>query len=216
VEPDLPEESYPADARAFARSAKSFSFSYRLGKEECAGFLYLSLRGLQEDAYMLLDGEEVDPDSMAMLDCDGEGTGHAAWYILDEDSAKIVWDVEETVQFSSLTEYLTEGAKRAFAYDPCWQTRRDEEPPLASSSLDLSTPLPEIRAALVARSAEPAMADDLVQWLGAHAAHGLSRHTGQLDRQSPARGRATLAADAGGDDGGLAGDLWPGRGGDRA
>ena len=175
LESALPEGGYPADAKAFAKHAKSFKFSYETKDEledlddPCTGFLYLSLEGAQEDAYMMLDGEEVDPDSMFMLDADGEGTGMAAWYILGEDESKIVWDVESMEQFSSLTEYLTEGAKRAFAYNECWQ-RRKHEPALAQISLPLSTPLPEIRSALIGRGAKPEMADDLVKWLGKHAA----------------------------------------------
>ena len=176
VKSELPRGTdYPADAKAFAKSARYFAFSYRLKEDHgdvaadsCTGLLYLSLEGINEKAHMLLAGQKVDPASMFLLDVDAEGTGLSAWFVLGEES-KIVWDVESLEKFASLTEYLTEGAKRAFAYDPCWQRRRDE-PALAGVSLPMSTPLPAIRAALVDRGAKPAMADDLIQWLGKHAA----------------------------------------------
>ena len=176
VKSQLPAVGYPADAKAFAKDAKFFAFSYGLKDEHddvdpdaCTGFLYLSLEGLNEQAYMVLDGKAVDAKSMIMVDVDAEGTGHAAWFILGEDASKIVWDVESLAKFSSLTEYLTEGAKRAFAYNPCWQQRRNE-PALAAISLPMSTPLPAIQSALEKRGAKPAMAEDLVKWLDKHAA----------------------------------------------
>lgn len=44
-------------------------------EQDTGGFLYLTLDGSQEEAYMELDDEKVDPDTMFMLDCDAEGTG---------------------------------------------------------------------------------------------------------------------------------------------
>lgn len=160
--------SFPEDARAFAASADRFMFSYREkegGAASASGFLFLTLEACNEEAYLLLDGEQVDPSTMYLLDSDVLGTGFAAWYIRAE-SPFIVWDVETCARFSSLTEYLTEGARRAFAYNPCWQTRAGEAP-LQRRSRPRTTPLPELRALLVQRGAEPTMADDLIEWLGA-------------------------------------------------
>jgi hypothetical protein len=159
---------YPPDAREFGEQATFVGFSYRLKGDAsgAGGYLYLSLEGFLEDAYMELDGEEVDPDAMYMLDCDREGTGFAAWYVLRQDRPPlIVWDLETTERFSSLTEYLTEGARRGFSYNPCWQSR-GQKTPLDGASVPGSTPLADLEKALVARGATATVAADLVRWLG--------------------------------------------------
>ena len=163
---------YPADAAAFAKQATSFSFSYRFAGsndkgENASGFLYLCLDGNQEDAYLELDGKQVEAEAMSMLDADGEGTGHAAWFVLREGKPPlIIWDLESLERFSSLDEYLAEGARRAFAYDPCWQARKGAAP-LSEVSLPKSTPVAKLKQGLVARGASEPMADDLIRWLGA-------------------------------------------------
>ena len=171
---------FPEDARTFAAACDNFVFSYRMRKdvdadpdlvEACTGFLFLTLDGAPDrgtyNTYMVLDDQQVDPDLLSMLDVDAIGTGLAAWYVLDEPSF-IIWDLEDCVRFRSLTEYLTEGAKRAFAYNPCWQTlsTRSKEAPLAQRSVSKTTPIPELRERLVRRGAESDMADDLIAWLG--------------------------------------------------
>jgi len=134
------------------------------------GTLYLSLHGSVEGAYLELDGEPYPEEDMVILDVDQDGTGLAAWYLLSGDGkSEILWDLETMARFPTLTEYLTQGAKRAFSYGPCWQQRSDALP-LAEASLPTSTPLPTLREALIARGAAPAMADDLLRWLGGDAA----------------------------------------------
>lgn len=161
---ELP-EGFGADAVAFAKQCEALSFSYKFkAAAECSAFLYLYLDGDQQDAFMELDGEEVDPSSMYMLDADAEGTGHAAWYILGKKPL-IVWDVESLCRFKSLDEYLTEGAKRGFSYNPCWQ-EKGAEVPLAAVSVPKSTPVADLKKALIARGTSDAMASDLIKWLG--------------------------------------------------
>lgn len=134
-----------------------------------SGTLYLSLEGQRDDVHLVLDGAVVPSEDLVALDVDKDGTGLQAWYRLTADgTSEIVWDVETLARFPSLTAYLTEGAKRAFAYDPSWQ--RGGESPIAEHSLPISTPPDELRAALEARGATPAMASALVAWLGGHAA----------------------------------------------
>jgi outer membrane protein assembly factor BamB len=141
-----------------------------------SGTLYLSLQGLAEGmeglggVHLEIDGHVCAEEDVISLELDKDGTGLGAWYLLSPDGkSEILWDFETMRRFPTLTDYLTEGAKRAFAYGPCWQRGRDEIP-MAEQSLPISTPLPEIRNALVARGAAPEMADDLIRWLGGHAA----------------------------------------------
>lgn len=159
----------PGDAQEFAKFASRFEFSYRIKDAEGGGMLYLSVEGMKEDAYLVLDGEEVSDDDMSMLEFDSEGTGLAAWYVQRAGKPPlIVWDLETMERFASLTEYLTEGAKRAFSYAPCWQSRK-EESPLAKSSPSAKTPPAKLEAMLVAQGATEAEAKGLVDWLGADA-----------------------------------------------
>jgi len=159
---------YPDDARAFAERAASMSFAYRTNDETCWGGLELSLEGLREDASLVVDGAEVDPEKMFALEFDAEGTGQSAWLVVGEPPF-VVWDVEAVARFGSLTEYLTEGARRGFCSEPSWQ-RRDGASRLARHSLPTSTPIEAIRAALLARGAGLADAAALIEWLGADAA----------------------------------------------
>jgi hypothetical protein len=158
---------YPEDARAFAARARRFTFTYT--GQDLSGALHLSLEGEQEDASLVLDDEEVDPDTMFVVEPDVDGTGHAAWYVIERKHAEIVWDVEQTRRFASLTAYLTAGASRGFSSSPSWQAG-DAESALAAQSLPTSTPPETIRAALVAQGATDEMAGALVRWLGGAAA----------------------------------------------
>jgi hypothetical protein len=156
---------YPEDAAELARSAKRMSVSF-LGpqdeEERAAGSFSLSLEGCKEGAHLVLDDAVVDPDSMVLFDVDEDGTGQSGWYVHRADRPPcILWDVETKVQFASLTEYVTEGAKRAFAAQ--WQCHGVS--PLVHCSMQPAT-LDELKAALVARGADPAIAADLVEWLG--------------------------------------------------
>lgn len=169
-----PFERYPADAKAFASEAQRLHFSYRLrpdsqkdDEDDVDGFLYLDLTGSQEPTYMLLDGKAVDEDDLFALDVDVDGVGLAAWFLLPaEGPPRLVWSVEDLVEFPSLTDYLTQGARRAFAYGGHpWQNAR-EAPPLTRRSVSLQTPAPELRSKLIARGATPAVADELLAWLG--------------------------------------------------
>lgn len=157
----------PDDARALGEHATRIEFSYKLKDGGGGGMLYLSLEGLEEDAWLELDGEEVDPEAMRMLEYDAEGTGFAAWYVLREGKAPcIVWDLETKEQFGSLTEYLSEGARRAFSYSPsCWQSRA-APPSLAERSAPRTTPPKKLEAMLVQQGADARTARDLVAWLG--------------------------------------------------
>lgn len=69
--------------------------------------------------------------------------------------------------FPSLDAYLQAGARQAFQQTTQWQRNLGKEGPLHARSLPRSTPLPEVREALVKRGATPDMADDLIAWLGA-------------------------------------------------
>lgn len=162
---------YADDARAFGEQAGDFSFVYHSRTGNAAGFLCLSLTGVNEPAYLELDGEEVDESGMIIFDGDIEGTGNAAWLVTRPGKpTTIIYSLEDVVTFPSLTHYLTEGAKRAFDYG-VWQRdaidqRTTDEATLSALSLPRSTPLAEVRASLIARGASPAMADDLIEWLG--------------------------------------------------
>ena len=173
-------QRYPEDARAFAAKAGAFNLSYRLRDKDhdLAGFLYLSLQAFDDGAYMELDGAVVPEEDMLLVDGDGEGTGQAAWYVLPSGRpAKIVWSVEELVVFDSLTDYLTQGAKRAFSYLPRrWQ--RGGADALHERSMPRSTPPADLRAALIRRGANPNMAAELMEWLGADVVLLLPRDAG--------------------------------------
>jgi hypothetical protein len=168
---EYPKKGLAADATAFAKRAKRFFFTYQYSGmngalSDATGALSLSLEGLREPAILQLDGEEVSPESMYILDVDTQGTGLAAWYVApDGQSPLVVWDLESQQRFASLEEYLTEGAKRAFSSNPPWQQRKGV-PLLAKASAPKSTALPEIKEALVSGGASAAMAEDLIKWLG--------------------------------------------------
>ncbi len=158
-----------------------------------SGTLYLDFSGQSDEVYLELEDGTVFPaEDIIMLDTDQDGTGVGAWYLLSQDGrSEILWDVETMAHFDSLTDYLTRGAKRAFSYAPCWQ----EEPetnaaPVAAVSLSTSTPLPQIRKALVRRGATPEMADDLVRWLGGDAALLVPKPKSKPKRKSQRKARA--------------------------
>lgn len=170
---------FPEDLRAFGAHTSELSFVYRgPAGTDAAGFLCLTPSAMNEPAYLELDGEVVDEGAMYILDGDIEGTGKATWLVAAPGkAARIVYSLEAVLEFPSFTEYVTEGAKRGFEYGQ-WQAdarkrseqRNQYEGTLSSSSLPRSTPLPELRAGLVARGLEAEMADDLIEWLGADVA----------------------------------------------
>jgi hypothetical protein len=158
--------AFPREAANFARLTGGVSFRYTL--RDCppgqfdGGFLYLSLDGYEGDVYLSIP-DFGTVEHACELDLDREGTGNMAWFILQADEPFIVWSVEDPVRFTSLSDYLTRGARNAFCYPTCWQ--RGGVSPLVARSLPKSTPLPEVRAALVQRGATPDVADDLIRWL---------------------------------------------------
>jgi len=159
-------KAYPADAKRFADKAKRFAFAYR-GKNDASveGHLFLSLEG--ERAEVTLDD---DPEAF-FLEHDELGTGIATFSVRSRGRApSILWSVEDRQTFASLEEYLTEGARRAFAYggrEPfgCWQ-QRPRATPLARMSVPRWTTDEALVRALTARGAKPDVAEELVNWLG--------------------------------------------------
>lgn len=59
------------------------------------------------------------------------------------------------------------GREAAFNSSPCWQKQPGAQPHLCRLSEAADTPPSALRRGLVARGAAPAMADDLLEWLGA-------------------------------------------------
>jgi len=161
---------YPEDARAFASHASELRFGYHAknAKNAVEGSLFLSFAGQQESVDIELDGTSLSQEDLFILEPDNYGTGLAGWYVLPTEGASfIVWSVEDPVVFSSLTKYLTEGARRAFSHLQCWQ--RSEKPNIGTMSLPANTGVVRIRAALTDRGTPSPLADDLVEWLGVDA-----------------------------------------------
>jgi hypothetical protein len=164
---DIPAD-YPADVRALAERSGYLYFSYRAKTGDAAGYLCLALNGERAYAFMELDGVEVAEDQLYVLDGDLEGTGNATWLVARPGvPALIVWSVEEMIQFDSMEQYLTLGAKRGFNYGS-WQ--RDAHAGLASISKSRDSAPSDIVAGLVGRGVAADMAADLVEWLGGDAA----------------------------------------------
>ncbi len=158
------DEPYPADAGSFAASATDVAFSYRVKDEpESQGFLYLSLAGLGDSPDFL---DEAKFDECYELDCDREGVGFAAWFRVAGGKGHILWSIEDGVQFKTLTEYLTKGARRGFGVR--WQDAKDKraDAALLARSLPTKTPADTVRKGLLARGVKASMADDLIEWLG--------------------------------------------------
>ena len=170
-EPEGAPADFPADVRALAEGAASVEFGYA-GPNDAYGFAALTFYGEAMPTYMEIDGEEVPEEQLFVFDGDLMGTGQAAWLVMRPDRPRILWSVEDMISFSSAEEYITAGAKAAFQQG--WQrdfsAKRPAYAPLASVSLSRETPTADIEAALVARGASPAMAADLLVWLGPDAA----------------------------------------------
>jgi hypothetical protein len=161
--------AYPPDAGDFAQAASGFALEYRHRDDaEIAGSVFLSLEGF---AAASVPKRVEGVRSAVVLEHDVLGTGLAAFAVRRGDQApSILWDLENQNAFVSLEEYLTEGARRAFAYGGaqpfgCWQTK-----PRASRLAQLSLPRwtsdADLTQALIERGAKPEMAVDLLKWLG--------------------------------------------------
>ncbi|MFZ5444054.1 MAG: hypothetical protein ACOZQL_28880 [Myxococcota bacterium] len=162
---------YPDDAKALAKQVSRLFFSWRHREARGVdGFLNLELTGFNEPAFLVLkDGTRVNEADMLSLDVDTDGVGFASWLVAPEKGRSfIVWSVEDAVEFPTLTDYLTKGARRAFSYsgNP-WQREFDAEPRLAEFSVPATTPPAQLRAGLVQRGASGELADALLEWLGA-------------------------------------------------
>jgi len=155
----------PDDVRGFAAETSDFSFSYRVKNVEGAGGeLFLSLVGIVTDVYLPVPGKGTFERAIE-LEYDANGTGLAGFLVL-QGQPFIAWNVEDPVVFDSFTDYVTQGARSAFATgDARWQRPR-EPTPLFAQSLPKTTPPDTIKAALIGRGATPDMADALIEWLG--------------------------------------------------
>ncbi|MCA9604523.1 MAG: hypothetical protein KC619_02940 [Myxococcales bacterium] len=158
-------EPFPSDVRDFAREADELSFEYRVKGTYEGGSLFLSLARWESTDELVVDGRRV-ADTMYTLEADRLGTGLKA-YLVMADPPYVLWDFATLARFESLTDYLTAGAKRAFNSSPCWQKQPGAQPHLCRLSEAADTPPSALRRGLVARGAAPAMADDLLEWLGA-------------------------------------------------
>jgi tetratricopeptide (TPR) repeat protein len=171
-EPGSPAD-YPADAAPFAAKAKCVSLEYFCleprfkNDSKVLGQLFLTLEGHPLEINYDLEGAS-EP---MLLEEDENGTGLVAFSARDDDGdRRIFWDIETMAKFSSLEEYLTQGAHYAFQYggaEPlgCWQEKpaAKELWPLSISRL---TPNDELKKALMKRGASDEMAADLITWLG--------------------------------------------------
>ncbi len=164
--------AYPDDAAALAQVIAHLHFSWKLIEEnEYCGFLYLDLHSPVESMSFELDGKFEEKSDLYSFDADGEGTGMAAWLFAPKSGpSRVFRNVENTLVFASVTDYLTLGAKRAFVYSPeTWQSFDESDRPIWFSDYcaPRRTPVEKLQRRLVDRGATPEMARDLCEWLGA-------------------------------------------------
>jgi hypothetical protein len=182
--------TYPPDAAEFAKKCIDFSFHFVIKGTELHSMLALSLRreyadaeldtdGLEKRVAKLLGKKKVAIDSEARgfeLDQDRAGRGLTGYLLYTDDGSPFVmWDLETSCLFSSVTDYLTEGAKHAFMMsDKSWPQCRpgrnkeravDSARALRKCSLAATTPPEEVKAALRKQGATEEEADDLWEWL---------------------------------------------------
>lgn len=187
---------FPDDAQAIARDVGRLSFEYFVDQApDVQGSLFLDPSGEPAGLdWMRIDGQDLSSSQLAdfyELHGDGLGTGQAGWYWAPKDRpAKIVWSLEDPVVFDSLDGYLQVGARRGFVHG--WQWAQPN--PLEAISAPRSTPLPELKDALVARGATPEVADALVEWLGGDAALLVPRPRAPKIEAAPEAGPVTLLA----------------------
>ncbi|HSQ63844.1 MAG TPA: hypothetical protein VLM85_11545 [Polyangiaceae bacterium] len=166
----VPPNAYPPDAYELGAHVTRVFFVWRhkLDHDVC-GHLFLSLEGNAADVH-------EEGTSAVILEEDVLGTGLATFSVAarrgktTKAAPHLLWSLEDRRSFATLEEYLTQGAARAFVYggeEPfgCWQTE-----PAAVSLARFSAPKwtldADLKKALVARGAEEAEADALLQWLG--------------------------------------------------
>jgi hypothetical protein len=182
--------TYPPDAAAFAKQCIDFSFHFVIKGAELHSMLFLSLRreyadaeldtdGLEKRVAKLLGTKKVEIDSEARgfeLDQDRQGRGLTGFLLYTDDGRPFVmWDLETSSLFASVTDYITEGAKHAFMMcDKSWPQCRpgrnnkravDAALALRKRSLAATTPPEEVKAALRKQGASEEEADDLWEWL---------------------------------------------------
>jgi hypothetical protein len=199
-DPATPAPGTAADLAAFGRQAGGVRFAYKLRPRpepnigDPDGYVFVSATGEKEAIHLDLGARGTFAEGVA-VDYDYYGNGWAAYAVPEARPPVVVWDIEDCVYFDSFDAYLRAGARRGFCYRPdAWQRGSKAPHPLAAASLDPSTPTADLRAALVARGAEPAIADGLLAWLGADVVLLLPRAAAAKAPAAKAKAKAKPAA----------------------